>query len=120
MKTILTAAALVLASSTAVAGWDMPFFGDSDGANNSNWTGNGTANGAGNGQGSADGSFDFAMSFKGTGRSDMKADYKGDMAANTQGANDFRGRGHGYSYDQPYYRYAPVAPQAPQEPTQAK
>jgi len=112
MKTLITAAVLVVASSTAVAGWDMPFMGNGNSADNGSFVGNGTANGAGNGQGSADGSFDFAMSFKGTGKADMKADTKADMAANGNGANDWTAAQRS-AVQNGYYGYAPVAPQAP-------
>ena len=124
MKTLITAAALVLASSTAFAGWDnSSFMGDTNTYDNSSFNGNGTANGAGNGRGSADGEFEFAMSFKGKGKADMQADTKADMAANGNGVNDWRGYGNGSSTDNnPYYGYgyAPVAPQAPAAPVAAK
>jgi len=87
MKTIITAAALLIASSTVSANWDMPFMGNGSNANNTALTGNGIADTAGNGShkgtGSADGEgeFTFAMSFKGRGTakadSDTTAAYNG-------------------------------------------
>ena len=109
MKTLITAAVLVVASSTAVAGWDMPFMGNGNSSDNGSFVGNGTANGAGNGQGSADGSFEFAMSFKGTGKTDMKADTNLATALDSKGTNNL-------STAQRFTAengYAPVAPQAP-------
>ena len=87
MKTIITAAALLIASSTVSAAWDMPFMGNGSNAGNGAFGGNGVADTAGNGahkgNGSADGEgeFSFAMSFKGRGTgtaaSDTTAAYNG-------------------------------------------
>jgi len=87
MKTIITAAALLIASSTVSAAWDMPFMGNGSNASNGLFGGNALTDQAGNGAhkgtGSADGEgeFSFAMSFKGRGTSKMDtastADYKG-------------------------------------------
>jgi len=80
MKTIITAAALLIASSAVQAEWDMPFFGNGSNANNGSFVGNGAGDTAGNGahkgNGSADGEgeFSFAMSFKGRGTGKMDSD----------------------------------------------
>jgi len=104
MKTIITAAALLIASSTVSAAWDMPFMGNGSNASNGLFGGNALTDQAGNGAhkgtGSADGEgeFSFAMSFKGRGTgsaaSDTTAAYNGkanadvnskaDSAANTE------------------------------------
>ncbi len=79
MKTIITAAVLLMASST-VSAFDMPFFGNGSNANNGTFGGNAITDTAGNGAqkgtGSADGEgeFSFAMSFKGRGTSKMDSD----------------------------------------------
>ncbi len=103
MKTIITAAALLIASST-VSAFDMPFMGNGSNASNGIFGGNGLTDTAGNGahkgNGSADGEgeFSFAMSFKGRGTSKMDSDTtsayngkanadfnsKADSAANTE------------------------------------
>ncbi len=90
MKTIITAAALLIASST-VSAWDMPFFGNGSNANNSAFGGNAITDTAGNGaqkgSGSAEGEgeFSFAMSFKGRGSSKMDSASTSDWKGNAKG-----------------------------------
>jgi len=91
MKTIITAAALLIASSTVSAAWDMPFFGNGSNANNGAFGGNAITDTAGNGahkgNGSADGEgeFSFSMSFKGRGTSKMDTASSSDWKGNTKG-----------------------------------
>ncbi len=127
MKTLITAATLLIASSAVSAAWDMPFFGNGSNANNSQLGANNLTDTAGNGthkgNGSADGEgeFSFAMSFKGRGTSKMDSDTTSDWKGNAK--NDFNGNTktdansqtktnyapNGYN---PYYA-APVTQQAP-------
>ncbi len=97
MKTIITAAVLLIASST-VSAFDMPFFGNGSNANNGTFGGNAITDTAGNGahkgSGSADGEgeFSFAMSFKGRGTAkadtDTTAAYTGKANADVNSKAD--------------------------------
>ncbi len=112
MKTIITAAVLLIASST-VSAFDMPFFGNGSNANNGAFGGNAITDTAGNGahkgNGSADGEgeFSFAMSFKGRGTSKMdtasNVDYKGNGKGDISSAADTAAK------SQTQTVYAPVA-----------
>ncbi len=87
----LVGTTLLVAASTATAGWDMPFFGNGSNANNGAFGGNAitdtTGNGAHKGNGSADGEgeFSFAMSFKGRGTSKMDTASTSDWKGNAKG-----------------------------------
>ena len=120
MKTIITAAAILLASTAVSAEWDMPFFGDGNNSSNGSFVGNGFGDSAGNGahkgNGSADGEaeFSFAMNFKGRGKSNMASDSNGSYTGN--GKADINTDGNTVSNSNTYPEYAYRAPAAPQAP----
>jgi len=124
MKTIITAAALLIASSTVSAAWDMPFFGNGSNANNGSFVGNGITDTAGNGShkgtGSADGEgeFSFAMSFKGRGTSKMDTASNVDYKGNAKGDFNSKADTAATSEANTQTAFAPVA--APVAPVVAK
>lgn len=109
MKTLITAAAILLASTAVCAEWDMPFFGDGDNSSNGRFIGNGYGDSSGNGthkgNGSADGEgeFSFAMNFKGRGNAKMDSDSNGSYSGN--GRADINTDGNTISNSNTYPSY---------------
>lgn len=125
MKKIITAAAIAAimgASSVAVAEWDMPFFGDdNDSYNDGRWNNDGYGYGDGSGRGRGKGRGNFSMNMSG----DADTDWEGDGSSYGRGYNNWDNRYYNsnrygnapYGYGpRPMMPYAPAPVQAPAAP----
>ncbi len=136
MKKIVTAAAIAAimgASSAAIADWDMPFFddNDSDYYNDNRWynDGYGYGRGDGSGRGRGRGRGSFNKNFDADADTDWEGDGYGYGDSYYRGYNNWDNRYYGRNYNGPYgygpapYGYGPVpygpAPVAPQAAPQA-